>query len=427
MTSKVTLVLFVLSLILSSCTKPQNWNQYLGPNRNNVVKTDPILQSWPEAGPEKLWEVELGPGYGGASIYGNEVFILDRIKGEADILRCLDMESGEEKWKYEYKAKGEIPYPGSRIVPYVDENFIWSVGPHGHMHCFDKKTQKVIWKHNIKEDFDAKLPRWGFSQSPAIYNDLVIVAPQGAKAGVVAYNKNNGELAWKSRELKGHNYHVSPIVANYGGIDQVIMLSPYDRKDSTRTHEVVAFDVTTGEELWVYEGLKSFATIAPPTAIDDTRLFLTDCSYNGNYKPVSAMVEIKKEGDEFKVNELWLTEEVGCKMHPGIVFEDHIYLNNNGRPNEMVCLNMKGERMWEKEEGPSFEMGSMIMVNGLILNQNGKNGDVHLIQPSPEGYKELGKAAFFDSKKPQAWTPMAYSQGKLLLRDMEKMVCVNLQ
>ena len=66
-------------------------------------------------------------------------------------------------------------------------------------------------------------------------------------------------------------------------------------------------------------------------------------------------------------------------------------------------------------------------ISGTIINQNGKNGDIHLIEPSPEGYKEVGKASFFDSKKSQAWAPLAFSRGKLIVRDLEKMVCVDLQ
>ncbi|MEN8117191.1 MAG: PQQ-binding-like beta-propeller repeat protein [Bacteroidota bacterium] len=427
MKRKIFFLLILSVVLLAGCVKQTNWNQYLGPNRNNTISANDILTEWPDGGPAKLWEKELGPGYGGASIFGNEVYILDRVKGESDVVRCLDLLTGKEKWNYTYEAKGEIPYPGSRTVPYVDKNYIWSVGPHGHFHCFDKKTQQPVWSHNLMEEFDAKLPNWGFSQSPIIYNELVIVAPQGAKAGVTAFNKTTGELIWKSRPLKGHNFHVSPVIANFGGTNQVIMLSPYDRKDSTKTHEVAAFDVKTGQELWVYSGLKSFGIIAPPTVVDDKRLFITDCSYNGGYKPVSIMIEVTKNNDVFEVKELFLTEEAGCKMHPGIVVDNHIYLNNNGKPNEMVCLTMDGARAWAKESAPGFELGSLIKVGDLLINQNGKNGDIHLIEPSPDGYKELGKASFFDSKKSMAWAPMAFSNGKLLVRDMEKMVCVELK
>ena len=132
------------------------------------------------------------------------------------------------------------------------------------------------------------------------------------------------------------------------------------------------------------------------------------------------------EGDEFRVKELFLTEEAGCKMHPAVLFEDHLYLNHTGNPNQMKCLNLDGKVVWNNDSVPGFELGGMILVNGLILNQNGKNGDIHLIKPSPEGYIELGKASFFDSDKSMAWAPLAFSQGKLIIRDMEKMVCIDL-
>jgi len=417
----------LLIVLLQSCTQPANWEQYLGPDRNATISGSEILREWPENGPKELWSFPLGEGYGGAAIFGEEVFILDRIKGESDIMRCIDLNTGEELWNYSYEAKGEIPFPGSRTVPTIDKKLIWSVGPHGDFYCFDKESQQPLWNHNLLEEFDRELSTWGVSTSPLIYRDLVIVAPQGKKAGVVAYHKISGELAWKSRPLRGHPFHVSPILANFGGVDQIIMISPYDRRDSSKTHEVVSFDAQSGEELWIYKGLKSFATITPALVIDDQKLFLTDCSFDGGYDPVSIMIEITKPGEDFEIKELFLTKEAGSKMHPAVLFENHLYLNSTGNPNQMMCLSKKGEVVWEEGLAPGFEMGALILVNGMIINQNGKNGDIHLIEPSPDGYKELGKASFFNSKKSQAWAPLAFSQGKLIIRDLEKMVCVDLQ
>ena len=410
----------------SSSNSSSNWNQYLGPNRNASIESVKTLEAWPEKGPKKLWSFPLGAGYGGASIYDDEVFVLDRDPGKTDILRCIDLDSGVETWNYSYEASGELPFPGSRAVPTVDDNHVWSVGPHGHFYCFDKENGQPLWNHNLLEEFNGELSTWGVSQSPVIFEDLVIVAPGGAGAGVAAFDKISGELVWKSRPLTGHSLFVSPTLARLGGVDQVVIISSYDRRDSTRTNEVVSFDASTGEELWQYLGLRSFLTITPATIIDEKRIFLTDCSYDGGYDPVSIMIEISREGDEFAVKELFLTEEAGCKMHPAVLFEDHLYLNHNGNPNQMTCLTLDGKVVWDSDSVPGFELGGMILVNGLILNQNGKNGDIHLIKPSPEGYNELGKASFFDSDKSQAWAPLAFSQGKLIIRDMEKMVCIDL-
>jgi len=424
---KIFLPLILAIALLQGCTQATPWNQYLGPNRDATISGTEILRSWNEKGPKELWSFSLGEGFGGAAIYGKEVFILDRIKGETDIMRCIDLAKGKEKWNFAYEAKGEIPYPGSRTVPTVDDDHIWSVGPHGDIYCFDKLSGKPVWNHSFLEDFDRELTTWGVSQAPLIYGDLIIVAPDGNKAGVVAYEKTKGELVWKTRPLTGHPTHVSPTLASFGGVDQVIVISPFDRRDSTLIHEVVSFEAKSGKELWRYTGLKSFLTITPALVIDDKRLMLTDCSYDKGYNPVSIMLEITKPGAEFAVRQLFLTEEAGSKMHPAVQYENHLYLNHSGSPNQMKCLTMDGKVVWEEDEAPGFEMGAMILVNGLIINQNGKNGDIHLIKPSPEGYIELGKASFFSSAKTQAWAPLAFSQGKLIVRDQEKMVCVDLQ
>ena len=420
-------VALIILTLCFSCKSPSNWEQYLGPDRNASISGQDIAESWPEKGPEQLWSFDLGEGYGGAAIYEKEVFILDREKGMKDILRCIDLETGEEIWNFAYEAAGEISYPGSRAIPTVDDKYIWSVGPLGHFHCIDKASGKSLWSHNILEEFGGKPTPWGISQNPLLYGDLVIVAPEGDLAGVVAYHKISGELAWESRPLTGYSYHVSPSLADFGGMDQVIMISPYDRRDSTKVHEVVAFEASTGKELWTYNGLKSFATITPAMQIDEHRLFLTDCSYNKRFAPVSAMIEITRSEEEFKVKELFLTEEAGCKMHPGVLFEDHLYLNSTGKPARMVCMTLDGELSWEQDSVPGFEMGGMILVNELIINQDGKTGDLCLIKPSPEGYRELGRVSPFPAKKSQAWAPLAFSQGRLVARDMTKMVCLDLR
>ncbi len=207
---KTTLYLLAIIVLLQSCGGDANWNQYLGPDRNATVKGTSILTSWGEKGPRELWSFQLGEGYGGASIYGNEVFILDRQKGESDILRCIDLDSGEEIWSFAYDASGELPYPGSRAVLTVDRNYVWSVGPQGHFYCFDRKTRQPAWSHNLQKDFNIEPSKWGISQSPLVYENIVIVAPDGEKAGLAAYNKFTGEPVWQTRPLTGHSFHVSP-------------------------------------------------------------------------------------------------------------------------------------------------------------------------------------------------------------------------
>ncbi|UCE48196.1 MAG: PQQ-binding-like beta-propeller repeat protein, partial [Phycisphaerales bacterium] len=401
----------MLILVIATAETWADWPQYLGPDRNASAPEARLSKTWPERGPRKLWSFSLGTGYGGASIQGRDVFVLDRIVGKTDILRCIDLQSGKEKWNFSYDAPGKNPHPGSRSVPTVDEKHVWIVGPFGHLHCVSRKTHQAVWKKNLLEEFEAEKPGWGVAQSPLLYRNTVIVAPQGEKAGVVAFVKRTGLLRWASRKLSGHSCHVSPVLASIGGVDQVIMISPCDRKDEAIKNEVVAFHASSGRPLWTYAGLTSFACIAPATVIDDSRIFLTDCSYNGSYDPVSIMLEVKRKGDSFAVRELWKTEEVGSKIHPAVLYNGHLYLNNCGRNKAMMCLSLDGKLVWEKGSAPSFHLGAMALAGELILSQNGVGGGLHLIDPSPEGYRELAKVELFSLKNDEPWAPLALSGG----------------
>lgn len=415
----------VFILVSISVSAVADWPQYLGPDRNAIGPDTSVSRNWPSEGPEQAWSVSLGPGFGGASVHGDEVFILDRIAEKADVMRCFDLNSGEEKWRVSYDAAGEYPYPGSRTVPTVDEEYVWSVGAFGDLYCFSREAHEVVWNTNIVEAYEVKVPHWGITQSPLLYKDLVIVAPQGAKAGVVAYDKRTGEVRWESRPLKGYAWCVSPILATFGGIDQVITTSPYDKENPEFTNEVVSLDASSGEVLWSFEGLHSFATIAPPLVIDDTRLLLVDGSYDGDYKPVTIMVDVRRKDDSFTVTELWKTEEAGSKIHPPVLHEGYLYLNSGSRGDHMQCLSLDGKSVWS--DGPAFSLGSLILLGDVIVSQDGKRGDVRLIEATPSGYKELAKAELFGSRKNTPWAPLAFSDGKLLIRDDEEMVCLVLK
>ncbi|SHK07001.1 PQQ-like domain-containing protein [Tangfeifania diversioriginum] len=135
--------------LLASGIFAQDWPQFLGPDRNSKSPETGILRTWPEGGPEVLWTVDLGIGYGGPVVKDGKIYLLDREKDKADIMRCFDLNTGEELWKFEYEAPGSVMFPGSRSVPLVDGNHVYSTGVFGDLYCFDINTQKPVWKVNI--------------------------------------------------------------------------------------------------------------------------------------------------------------------------------------------------------------------------------------------------------------------------------------
>lgn len=402
----------ILILVLSSFGLAADWPQYLGPNRNAVSSETGIKRSWPAGGPEVLWTVQLGEGFGGAAVSQGKVYLLDRIGETGDILRALDLITGKQDWTFAYDAPGKLDRGGSRSVPAVDGNYIYACGPFGHFHCVDKLTHKVVWAKNVWTDYTSEdLPRWGIAQNPLVYGDLVILASQTQKAGVVAYDKRSGEEKWTSPALPGKAGYVSPKIVTLDSEDHVVMISA--------NGAVVGLDPLTGRQMWSYDGWQCKIPVPNVTEIGDGRIFIT-----GGYRAGSTMIRVEKKSGSFVVNEEFKTDEFGTHVHPAILYNGYLYghCSTNETRDGLMCLSLDGKVMWKTGRSPLFDKGGFILVDGLFLSVDGDKGWLYLIEPSPDGFRELSKAKLLDTNT--CWAPLALSDGKLLIRDQKQMKCI---
>ena len=393
-----------------SIVSAADWPQFLGSHRDGISPEKGLARSWGEAGPKELWKLDLGPGFGAPAVEGGKVYLLDRVGDEKDLLRCIDLKSGHEDWTYGYAAPGKLDYNGSRSVPTVDEQAAYTVGPFGHIHCVNKKTHKVVWQAHVLSDFGGKLPRWGVSQSPLLYKDMVIVAPQSAKAGIVALDKATGKIRWQSPPV-GEMAYASPELATIGGIDQIVLRT---------TDRVVGVAAAEGNVLWTYNGWQCKIPIPGPTILGDGRLFLT-----GGYGAGCAMIKVEKSGQAFKVVELFKNGALGSQLHNAIYYDGYLYANSNNNNAGLVCMGLDGNVVWKTGGAGGFDMGNLIVADGLIFIMNGATGKLSLVEASPQGFKELGKAAVLSGKP--IWAPLAMSDGKLVLRDQKQLKCLDVK
>ena len=195
--------LFAIALLAQILNmQAQDWPQFMGPNRNGITTQEGLLRTWPEGGPQTLWSVNLGIGFGGPVIKAGKVYLLDRDDEVGDTMRCYDLNTGKELWNYGYSSPGSVMFPGSRSVPAVDDKHVYSCGPNGDLYCIDINTHQPVWHKNVWTDFGGgEIPTWAISQCPLIYGDLLIIASQAPQAGVVAYDKNTGAVKWKTEPL----------------------------------------------------------------------------------------------------------------------------------------------------------------------------------------------------------------------------------
>ncbi len=410
-------------LMLSVSALAADWPNFTGPNWNNVSSETGIAKAWPAAGPKVLWTLPVGKGYGGASIRDGEIYVLDRQEDKTDTMRCIDLNTGKELWNFSYDAPGSVGHSGSRTPPTVAADYVYSVGQMGDFYCIDRKTHQPVWHKNILKDYGVEVPSWGASQSPVIYNDWVVTAPQSPNAFVVAYDRKTGEELGKSGGLGAPGY-CPPVILTLGGVEQAVMIGA-GQKGVPGGTTVAGISLEDGSTLWTYKGWDNFIPIPFPTILPDDRLFIT-----GGYKSGSAMIQVKKENGAFVVKELFKLDfkVCGSQIHQPILYKDHLYVNSNSNETNdgMRCFTLDGKLCWsskDKDEALTFEKGTMLLADGLIFNLEGDKGVLHLIQPSPEGYKELAAAKLLEGK--EIWAPLALSQGKLVIRDQQNMKCLD--
>jgi outer membrane protein assembly factor BamB len=442
----------ILVMVTACSSLAADWPQYLGPDRNSISPEKGLLRSWPESGPKVLWTVAVGRGYGGPVVTDGKVYLLDRDDEVGDNLRCFDLSNGKELWNFGYDAPGSVSFPGSRSVPTVDGDYVYSCGHNGDLYCIDINAHKPVWNKNVWTDFGGKLgggyprgagpasrfPIWAVTQCPLVYGDLLIVASQAPEAGVVAYDKNTGELQWKTPSL-GYVGYVSPSIVQIDGKDHVVMVTPSTNPfrrtspDENTMGKVVGIEPPTGKVLWEYD--KWYCHISVPSAVDagENRVLVV-----GGYELGATMFQVEKQADgTYGTKELFTTEEFGDQTKPPILHNGYFYAQSvvNRRSNGLACMSMDGKVMWETGRSPAFDKGSMILADGLILATDGRK-TLYLIEPDPSEFKLLASAELLGDAaastggrsrfggSTQNWAPIALSDGKLLIRDQKQMKCV---
>jgi outer membrane protein assembly factor BamB len=418
-----------------------DWPQYLGPARNSTSPERGVLRSWPQKGPEVLWTVAVGIGYGGPVVKDGKVYLLDRDDKAGDNLRCFDLSNGKELWNFAYDAPGRVMFPGSRSVPIVDGKHVYSCGPYGDLYCINVDTHKPVWNKNVWKDFGGgRIPIWAITQCPLIYGDLLIVASQAPEAGVVAYDKRAGNIVWKTPNL-GNETYVSPAVVKMDGNDHVVMVTSSTNRIghpelADALGNVVGIEPLTGKTLWKYD--KWQCHISVPSAVDagDNKVLVV-----GGYELGAVMIKVEKKADgSYGATEVFRTEEFGDQTKPPVLHNGYFYAQygTNGRNDGLACMSMDGKIMWKTRRSPQFNKGSMILVDGLLLATDGRK-TLYLIEPDPSGFKALASAEVLGEGgtgsendplasrvggSTQNWAPLALSDGRLLIRDQTKMKCV---
>jgi outer membrane protein assembly factor BamB len=441
----------IVCLWAAAVCQAADWPRYGGPNCTGASLETNLAHAWAAEGPRVLWTVDVGEGYAGPAIRDGEVYLVDRVPDTQDMLRCLELASGRELWKVAWDAPGKYAENGSRSIPTVDEKFVFVAGPLGEFQCIDRKTHAIVWSKHLVNDFKdpaidisqtptnredtlrrTQVPMWGITQAPLLYRDLVIVAPQTQKVGLVAYEKATGNIRWRSDYI-GRNWysHVSPYLATLCGVDQVIMLAqpsdPEKSPDDAPRSNITSIDPGTGAILWKTQSPKPHKIPIPqPVQIGEDRLFIT-----GGYNMGSFILQASHTGEQWGVKLLTHNPKATPKLQSPVLYKGRIYLtcfkDQGGNQNGLVCLGLDGQPLWQTGVDLQFDSGSYLLADDLAFVMHGKTGMLYMLGLSDAGAKVLGSAKVLEAKHGNVWAPLALSDGKLIVRDQNQMKCLDVR
>jgi outer membrane protein assembly factor BamB len=388
------LVLLLSMASVSFAQSNANWPQWRGPNRDGISKETGLLKQWPAEGPPLAWKAAgAGRGYSSFSLANGRLFTMG-LRGEREFVIAFDVATGKEAWATAHgTAFRNDRGDGPRGTPTVDGERVYALGGSGDLSALNARTGQVVWTKNILKEFGGRNITWGISESPLVVGDKLLVNPGGPGASIVALNKNDGSVIWKSQSDKAGYSSAIPVQVNGG--TQVVFF----------THErAVGLDLKDGRLLWEYARPANDVANAATPIVRANRVFISS-----DYGTGGGVVEIKPDGT---AQEVWFTKEMRNHHSSSVLVGDHLYGFSSA-----ILTAMKfdtGEIAWKDR---SVGKGSLVYADGRLYCFS-ENGVMGLVEATPAGYLEKGRFRIEQGSLP-TWTHPVVAGGRLYLRDQD--------
>lgn len=391
----------VVILAFVQVSMAQNWNQFRGANRNGA-KDNVELKQFTKKAPKLLWKKKIGDGFSEITVEGNHLYTMiseaqDSTSGE-EFIAAYDATNGNELWRTKVDSIFFDTFgDGPRSTPAIGKDKIFSLSSYGKLTASSKKDGKTLWQVDFMKEFGSAVPRWGFSSSPVIVGNSIIIEVGGTESrAFMGFNKENGDILWKQGE--GKATYNSPAVGEINGEKCIVFAN--GRKIYALTPE--------GETLWTFDSKVSNPT-SMPIIFDGNKIFISAVR-----STAFCVVEVKDNKPvELTTGSSMKNDYSSSIHHNGYIYGFHVAA--------LQCIDVKtGEKKWTKR---GFGKGSLIRLGDhlLVLSDKGK---LIQVKTNPEAYTEEGSIQAIVGK---SWTAPSYTDGKIYLRNLDEMACYSLE
>lgn len=394
--------------------RAEDWPQWGGPNRDGKSADTGLLKEWPAEGPKLAWKATgLGKGYAGVSLAGDRLYTMGD-KDQAGFIVALSAADGRLLWSAKVGLPGapDAPgwsYPGPRCTPTVNGHLVFAVDAWGQLICINGADGKEQWRKHFVKDFGGKPPTWGFSESPLVDSDQVVVTPGGKNGAMVALDKKTGRLLWQSKDFTDDAQYSSIVPAEIGGARQYVQLT---------AASVVGVSAKDGALLWRAERHGNVAVIPTPI-VAGNQVYVTS-----GYGAGCNLFNATSSDGKFSAEQVYANKAM-ANHHGGVVkVGDYLYGYSEGKG--FICQNFKtGEIVWAEKD--RIKKGCVSYADGMLYCRDEDNGTMVLLAASPAGYAEKGRFRQPDRAPEKAWPHPTIANGKLCLRDQDVLLCYDVK
>lgn len=404
-------ITFCFYFTLSGCTaraqSTNEWPCFHGADRTNKSSETGLAKEWPEKGPKLLLTMKgLGEGYSSVSIGGGLLYTAGSISNQPWVF-AFDLK-GNPVWKkqvgnaWSTTASWASTYTGPRGTPTYDDGVLYYLGEMGMLQTFESKTGKEIWHKDLREEFDAPVPEYGYAESVLIDGNHLYVRPAGKKGHQVCLNKFTGKLIWTNKEIPGKEGYTSPVINEYGGYRQVIGASAIS---------YFGLDTRTGNLLWIADVRNQ-----NECNITDAIVYNDYVFFSSGYGKGSMLFRLKVSGNAIIPEKVWESSLMD-NHHGGVILDNGFLYGSGNRAKGWYCLDfMTGKQRWRT----TGDEGSVTWADGMlyILEQR---GTMRLVRATPDKYEITGEFKVPAGGTGMYWAHPVVCSGKLYIRHADKL------
>ena len=383
-----------------------DWPRFLGPNANSISTETGVNKNWNEKPPKELWRIPMtDEGYSGPAVKENILCILDH-KETNDIVRAIDVATGEDIWNYAYPEPGRENHGFTRCTPTIDNGMVYTISRSGVVHCLNLADGTKVWRADVMADHGGEPPRWGASNSAYIDGDQLITIGAGENSHVVALDKHTGKKLWAGGGTDIAGY-ATPIQAQLDGKKQYLVFTG---------KSIIGVEAASGDLLWRHPWeTRLDSNAASPIQVDSNLVWIAS-----GYRRGCALLRIK----DGTVEEVWSDKMITPHWSSAVFIDGFIYTTTP--PGYLVCVNAKtGDEQWRsKGTEKGFEHGGLCAVDDTLIVIEGNTGNVVQVALSSQEYKELGRINPLNSTN--NWVAPIVANKKLYVRSPSELVCLDI-